>query len=292
MGQSAGRGVGRRVGLVAVSAGVLAVLVLGTVAGAPSVRRAGALHVAPPETRSQAALFSCPSEAPVFTRHAPPIREIQEERARAHAVEQATGPDWKVVFARPTRLGVFAFVDGDLRAARPVLEALGATHVYQRDLGPEFGEGHDEDALVDQAMQWALEKPMQDVRRALRGLPKDGELAYWNEAGAIFVQWKTPLPQQVAALAETHVDGALVVVDETPYSPREIHAGVDRIFAAARAGKVAAELSSGGTCGNLSGALIGVTPATIGDAGRLQEQLAGIAGMPVHVVPEEYAHPL
>lgn len=241
-----------------------------------------------PTPRSQAALFSCPSQHPVFTRHAPPIMDIQEERAKAHAVEQASGTGWSVAFAQPTRLGVFAFVDGDLEAARPVLTGLGATHVYRRDMGPEFGDGHDEDALVDQAMQWALEKPMQDVRRALRRLPKDGELAYWDAAGAIFVQWKSPLPPQVAALAELHrPDGVLVVVEETPYSPREIVAAQNRVFTRRHEKEVGARFVMAGACGDNSGVLLGVEPDSLRNRrSELQEKLARIAGMPVHVVPQ------
>ncbi len=266
---------------------MLGVLTLAAVTGQPSERRTPPpVHVAPPETRSQAALFSCPDLHPVFTRHVPPIMHIQEEQAKAHAVDEATGPGWKIAFAEPTRLGVIAFVDGDLAAARPVLRDLGATHVYRRDMGPEFGDGNDREALVDQALQWALEKPMRDVRRTLRGLPKDGDLAYWTRAGAVYVQWKRPLPAQVAALAETFVDGALVVVDETPYSPREIQAANDRLIAADERGEVDADLSTLGACGDLSGALVGIAPESLGDrADRLQEQLSRIARLPVRVVP-------
>ncbi|MDO7868417.1 hypothetical protein [Nocardioides jiangxiensis] len=281
------RGVGRGVGLAALAAGVLGTLVATTVAGAPPERSGepGPSHVAPPETRSQAALFSCPEKHPVFTRHAPPVMHVQEERAKAERIASMAGGAWSVAFAEPTRLGVIAFVDGDLAAARPVLLAAGAGHVYRRDAGPELGDGKDHQALVESALGWALEKPMRDVRRRLRGLPHDGELAYWNEAGAVYVQWK---PTQVAALAETYVDGALVVVGETPYSPREVTAAMNRIFAPRYERLTGARFTFGATCGDLSGVLLGVDPATLGDRGpRIQELLARAAGMPVHVVPAE-----
>lgn len=286
------------VAAVGVAAMILATLALGTVEGAPDRREgsrvgSGAAAGGSPETLSQEALFACPERHPVFTRHAPPIMHIQEERAKARAVEQASGTGWSVAFAEPTRLGIFAFVDGDLDAAEPPLLAAGASHVWERDQGPEFGDGDDREALVSQGMQWALERPMTEVRRALAGLPDDGELAYWNEAGAIFVQWKRPLPAPVAALAESRLAGALVVVEETAYSPREITAASNRIFAAAGRGEIPAQLTSGGSCGDLSGVLIGVEPESLGARGpELQERLVRIAGVPVHVVPQEPARAL
>lgn len=284
--------------LVVASAGVLGVLVAGTVLGARSAGDSGRASTPsgtprPAGPQSQAALFSCPELNPVFTRHVPPIMNIGEERAKAAAVEAASGEGWSVAFAEPTRLGVMAFVDGDVEAARPVLRALRAVHVWRHDTGPEFGDGHDRKAAVDWGMQWALEKPMREVRRALAGLPDDGELAYWNEAGAIFVQWKAPLPPQVAALAETYVAGALVVVEETAYSPREIIAAANRIFAADERGANPKGLTSGGSCGDNAGVLIGFDPTSLDDRGpELQEQLSRIAGMPVHVVPQEPARAL
>ncbi|TCJ29856.1 hypothetical protein [Nocardioides jejuensis] len=282
------RGVGRGVGLVAVAGGLLATLVFGTVAGAPPERPRGPVHVAPPETRSQAALFSCPEEHPVFTRHVPPImdRGVQEEAAAW--MRGATGPGWRLVFAEPTRLGLLGFIDGDLAAARASLVPRGVTHVYRRDMGPEFGDGKDRKALVEQGLGWALEKPMHDVRHALRGLPDDGDFAYWPEAGAIFVQWKAPLPKQVAALAGTKVDGAEVMVEETPYSSRELARAQDRIFDKRYEKQVDASFTFAGTCGDLSGVVLGVDPKTLGDrAPELQEKLSAIAGVPIHVIPEE-----
>jgi hypothetical protein len=273
---------------------VLGVLTLAALAGQPSERRtARPGHVAPPETRSQAALFGCPEENPVFTRHVPPIMDIRQQQAIAARVESLSGQGWSVVFARPTRLGVFAFVDGDVEAARRVLLGADAAHVWQRDQGPEFGDGDDHDALVDQAMQWALEKPMEEVLGALRSLPNDGEPAYWDKAGAILVQWKGPLPARVASLDGMRPDGVLVIVEETPYSPREIQAANDRIVAADERGDIDAHLSALGACGDLSGALIGIRPESLGDrAGQLQEELSRIAGLPVHVVPVEPARAL
>lgn len=281
----------RTLALVGASAGVLGVLVAGTALGAGSAGRPPSQPSPPLEIQSQAALFACPAQHPVFTRHVPPVMHIQEERAKAERIAGLKGEGWSVAFAEPTRLGVMAFVDGDLDAATPVLRARGAVHVWRHDTGPELDDGDDRQAAVGWGIQWALEEPMREVRRALRGLTRsNGELALWPEAGAIFVQWKRPLPPQVAALAETYVAGALVVVEETPFSPREILKGVDRVFAAAQHGALDAELTSGTTCGDLSGALIGVEPGSLADRGpELQEQLARIAGVPVHVVPEEPA---
>lgn len=289
--------------LVAASMAVLAVLAAGTVLGAPSDDRTpgphGSAPAAPspsgrlPGPQSQDALFGCPERHPVFTRHVPPIMHIQEEREKAQRLAAMSGAGWSVAFAEPTRLGVFAFVDGDFDAAEPLLLAAGASHVWERDQGPEFGNGDDREALVSQGLQWALERPMTEVRRALAGLPDDGEFAYWNEAGAIFVQWKRPLPTQVAALAESRLAGALVVVEETAYSPREITAASNRIFAAAERGEIPASLTSGGSCGDLSGVLIGVEPESLGARGpELQERLVRIARAPVHVVPQEPARAL
>ena len=287
---------GRTPALVAASVAVLAILTAGTVLGAPSSDPGSG--TAPPSGRtpgpqSQDALFSCPERHPVFTRHVPPImdRAVQEEGVAW--LQGTSGPGWSVAFLEPTRLGLFAFVDGDVEAARADLLKRGIAHVYHRDAQPEFEDGDERKALVDQAMQWALDESMRDVRRALRGLPDDGELAYWTPAGAIFVQWKRPLPPAVAALAETYVDGALVVVEESAYAPREIRAAMERIFAAAERDEVPAQLNSGSACGDLSGVLIGVDPSSLGDRGPdLQERLARIAGMPVHVVPQEAARAL
>lgn len=288
------RGALRVLALVGVAAALLGALVLGAVAGRTPERAALPDHVAPPETRSQAALFSCPELHPVFTRHVPPIMEIGREWAIAGRVSELSGPGWSVAFAEPTRLGVFAFVDGDLAAAEPVVLAAGATHAYRRDQGPEFGGGEDRAALIEQALNWALEKPMEEVRRSLRALPDDGDLAYWLKAGAIFIQWKHPLPPEVAALAELRrPDGVLVVVEETPYSAREIVAAQNKIFDERYEKLVDASFAMARACGDLSGVLLGVDPASLGDRGPgIQEALSRIAGMPVHVVPEEPVQPL
>lgn len=294
---------GRTPALVAASVVVLAALTAGTVLGAPSDDRAPGPHVSAPAApspsgrlpgpQSQDALFACPERHPVFTRHVPPImdRAVQDEAVAW--LQGTSGPGWSVAFLEPTRLGLFAFIDGDVEAARADLLKRGIAHVYRHHSGAELGRGPERKALVSQAMQRALEEPMRDVRRALRGLPADGELAYWTPAGAIFVQWKRPLPPAVAALAETYVDGALVVVEETAYAPREIRAGMRAILAAAERDEVPAQLSSGSACGDLSGVLVGVDPASLGDRGPdLQERLARIAGMPVHVIPQEAARAL
>jgi hypothetical protein len=279
------RGPLRVLALVGAAVVVLGALVFGTVAGRTPERAAPPRHTAPPETRSQAALFSCPELHPVFTRHVPPIMEIGRERAIAARVSELSGSGWSVAFAEPTRLGVFAFVDGDLAAAKPVVLDAGATHVWANLLGSEVGTRAD---IVEQALNWALAKPMRDVRRALHGLTDDGDLAYWNEAGAIFVQWKRPLPPQVAALAELRrPDGVLVVVEETPYSARELQAAPRAAFTPEVARDIGVELTSARACGDLSGIIVGVEPEQLGDrAPRLQEQLSAITHVPVHVVAE------
>src|SRR5690242_10834853 len=97
------RTAGRTALLVAASAAFVGVLAVGTIAGTPPSPRSGHVPMsANPTPRSQAALFSCPELGPMFTRHAPPIMHIQEERAKAHALEGRSGPGWSVAFAEPT----------------------------------------------------------------------------------------------------------------------------------------------------------------------------------------------
>lgn len=282
----------RTLALVGASAGVLGVLVAGTALGAGSAGRPPSQPSPPLEIHSQAALFACPAKHPVFTRHVPPVMHIQDERAKAERIAGLKGEGWSVAFAEPTRLGVMAFVDGDLGAAEPELRAAGVTGVWPRDQGPEFPEADRAD-LVRLALNEALEKPMSEVRRATRGLPRDGDFAFWSSAAAIYVQWKAPLPPEVAALAGIRPDGIEVVVDETLYAPRDLHVGMNLIFDAAQRGEIEADLTSGSTCGDLSGVLIGVEPGSLGERGpRLQEELARIAGVPVHVIPQAPARAL
>lgn len=213
----------RTLALVGASAGVLGVLVAGTALGAGSAGRPPSQPSPPLEIQSQAALFACPAQHPVFTRHVPPVMHVQEERAKAERIAGLKGEGWSVAFAEPTRLGVMAFVAGDLESARPVLQRLGAKHVWEREADSDFEDGYDREGLVGQALQWVLQQPMEEVFGTLRGLPDDGEAAFWDEAGAIYVQWKAPLPPEVAALAGIRPDGIEVVVDETLYAPRDLH---------------------------------------------------------------------
>lgn len=283
----------RTLALVGASAGVLGVLVAGTALGAGSAGRPPSQPSPPLEIQSQAALFACPAQHPVFTRHVPPVMHVQEERAKAERIAGLKGEGWSVAFAEPTRLGVMAFVAGDLESARPVLQRLGAKHVWEREADSDFEDGYDREGLVGQALQWVLQQPMEEVLGTLRGLPDDGEAAFWDEAGAIYVQWKAPLPPEVAALAGIRPDGIEVVVDETLYAPRDLHVGMNLIFDAAQRGEIEADLTSGSTCGDLSGVLIGVEPGSLGERGpRLQEELGRIAGVPVHVIPQAPARAL
>lgn len=231
-------------------------------------------------------LFDCALQHKV-SGPAPPIEGLEEQQDIVRRISSARWVGFTVRHASPTALGVVAFAQGDLETARRFLTDEGVTYVHAWDAsGPEVGL--DEDGKTSLATQRAMDPAMRDIRRATRGIPGWAAFAYWDEAGAVLVQWKEPVPAEVAELAGVRPDGVTVLVEGVPYSMRDIIRGMNQLHAAADDDSRidGAFLTSTSACHDFTGIVAGVGPQSLGDRrGELQREFAQIAGMPVRVVP-------
>lgn len=232
-------------------------------------------------------LFTCPIGLEQYE-DPPPIPDLAEQQAVVENVLRVTAMSaWTVRVAEPTHLGVVALVMGDLDVARQRLEPMGVRLVRPyNSYGAE--EGIDDHFQVVMAVQQALDSLLDEVQRATRDVPGRGGFAYWQEAGAIVVQWKAPVAPEVEALAGRRSDGAEVLVWPTAYSGADIHRAMGGVEDSLRASGDQDRLSSFSGCADLSGLQVGIVPP-IADRAALQEQLTADLGMPVMVVAEERA---
>lgn len=237
--------------------------------------------------RTDPAQFSCPVDGLAALGESSPIPDIDRLTDIVEGVEQTTWHGFVVERVEATHLGVVALVSGDLDAARRSLGGVGVAHVRRWD--PSVAVvGVDAAGQVQQVLQWLTEDALREVRAGTRGIEGYQSLALWTGAGAVVLQWKAPVPAAVRALGGVRPDGVMVIVKPARFSARDVRAASARVGHAIRAGRVDAEWSTTGGCADGSGLVVGITPDSLGDRRpALQAQLGRIAGMPVHVVPEE-----
>jgi hypothetical protein len=146
--------------------------------------------------------------------------------------------------------------------------------------------GVDADGQIRQVLQWLLQPAISDVRRATRSLPGDAGLALWQDAGAVLLQWKAPVPQELLALAGVRPDGVEVIVEPVDYSQQDMQRAARQLQAVLRERGLRDRWSSSYGCGDGSGLVVGIVPP-LTDRAELQADFTEALGLPVMVVPEE-----
>lgn len=197
-----------------------------------------------------------------------------------------------IAHAEPTPLGVIALVadesgDQDYLADPKVvqrLKRLGVGLVYEWI--PKGEDGGSAREQVRQAIQWSLQDAISDVRARTKGLTGSAGIVLWQEAGALVLDWKRPVPPEVAALDGVRTDGVRVEVREVTYSNADTRRAGRAVFTWARGNDLVETLSSASACGDGTGLRVGVVPDRAADA-ELATQIEQAAGMPVSVVAEE-----
>lgn len=213
-----------------------------------------------------------------------PIPHDERQERVARRALAAQDRDYVVKRAAPSQLGVIALVDGDLRKARRELH--GVTHVISwtrqslSDFPPRMRMAVVINGLLDPVM-----RDVQRGLRATRPLPGRVEEAYWPHAGAIIVEWKAPVPAEVAALDGIRPGGVEVRVVARPYSRRDVDRATDRLIAFLDGHGI--DWSSIGGCGSDRGLELSVR-AKPQDLPVTQAELDEAAGMRVLVL-EGYA---
>ncbi len=279
------------------SAGVLltmlAVAGCGAAEADPSATSGGAATAAPGAAGDARAPkpFACSRQSRVLG-PPPAVPEAGRLARIVRRVDAFRGEGYEVRRAEVTHLGVVALISGNLAEARSQLPGLGVAHVYPWDPAAA-STGVDGAGQVQQVLQWLLEPAVRDVRAASRGLPGSAGLALWQEAGAVLLSWKAPVPDQIAALEGRRPDGVRVIVDPVRFSARDVRAASSRAARAIRGGPVAVDGVLTYGCADGSGLVVGVEPPALrGRRAALQARLSEAAGMPVFVVPEPAPVPL
>lgn len=273
-------------------------LVVAVVAGAHALAGSGPgpRQVRPePATSSKSAqseLFECPTQSRALT-GTRTIADLGRQRQIVRRLSALSSV--QVRYAAPTSLGVVALVidasgDPDLYADPAVvtrLQEAGAAHVFEWD--PSLASVDvDADGQVRGVLQSLLRPAIRDVRRATRGLPGDAGLALWQDAGAVLLAWKAPVPQKVLALAGVRPDGVEVIVEPVDYSRQDLQRAQRRLLRVLRERGLRSRWASSGGCGDGSGLVVGMVPP-LTDRAELQADLTRALGCPVMVVSEERA---
>jgi hypothetical protein len=208
-----------------------------------------------------------------------------EQRALISEIEDARFDGFEVVYAEPNPLGVVALVTGDLAAAHAALTDRGVSMVWA--VADDAQQNHSQ---AMQAVQQQLDAAVEDVTRARAGLPGYGQTAIWQEAGAVVVTWRAPVPKRIEELERAREDRAQVVVLPIEYSTREMLRAVDRATDAFQSGSLRGTWYDAQPCDDGSGIRLGV-PAGIVHDDALRRRLASVAGMPVVLVPGQAVTP-
>jgi hypothetical protein len=210
---------------------------------------------------------------------APAPADLEEQRALVAEIEAKDWGAFSVVYAETNPLGVVALVSGDLGAAKTKLTEAGVRAVWTDGSGgPE--QQHSQ-AMV--AVQQELDGASADVDQARAGLSGYGQTALWQEAGAVVVTWKAPVPQAITQLQEPRPDGVQVVVVPLRYSGRAMARAVDRAIAAFRDHEVSGTWYDASPCDDGTGIRLGV-PRRLTHDTVLSRRLTRLVGMPVHLV--------
>lgn len=301
-GEAVRRGVARRRRRrAAVSAGGAAAVVAAALVGtallpdADAGRAPAADESASTMPTAEPALFDCPTDHRVFTEEPPPIEDEARQQRTVDRISGLATREFSMKYAETSPLGVIALVEGDEGAAMRYLRPEGVDLVQPWDpSGP--GVGLDEHAQVEQVIGWQIDPVIGEVERATRGIPGRAGLAYWHEAGAVVVQWKRPVPDEVSALEGQRPNGVRVIVEGATYSEKDVEEAQRSLGSALEAGRLSlarADRSMSTGCQDGSGLIVGVVPEALGERrAALQAELAQVVGMPVRVVPEERPVPL
>jgi hypothetical protein len=282
----------RALGAIAGTAGLVAAIAVGghALAGSGPAPRQVQPDPATASPSAHAELFECSRESRVFS-EAEPIADLDEQQEVVRRLSALSSV--QVRYAAPSPLGVVALVvdhtgDSDLYADAAVaaqLREVGAAHVFEWD--PSIASaGVDADGQIRQVLQWLLEPAFREVRRATRGLPGDAGLAFWSDEGAVLLQWKVPVPQQVLALAGVRPDGVEVRVEPVEYSQQDIRRAQRGLEAVLRERGLWDRWSTSIGCSDGSGLVVGMVPP-LADRPQLQAGLTEALGLPVMIVPEE-----
>ncbi|WP_244930416.1 hypothetical protein [Nocardioides sp. W7] len=226
-------------------------------------------------------LFTCDR---TFTRASEPPADLVEQGGISEWAGGYVGDGYVVRRAASSPLGLIALVSGDVARARTELVPRGVSVVApwqdpQGDANPF--------AQVTEVVAQRLAPVAREVRREVRGLEGGYDVVPWVAGGAVVVQWRAPVPGVVQALAGERADRVRVILEEVPLSRHQ----VDRAAAAIEeADDLGVEVTATSGCAGGTGLVVGVPPDTeIDDRPALQERLAGVAGVPVLVVPLEAA---
>ncbi|WP_121254380.1 hypothetical protein [Nocardioides ferulae] len=281
----------------AAGAGVLASALVAGVVGVAVALPGGGQGVDPaaaPETSTssptrapQGGAFTCSTESRVFG-ETPPIPDLEEQQRLVRSLSQGHFrriSAYAVRHAEPTALGVVALVIGSEQLARQSLTRLGVALVESYDASAADA-GVDDHGQVQQVLQWQLEPVVREVQTATRGIPGDAGIALWQEAGAVLLQWKTPVPDEVQALAGSRDNGVEVIVEGVTYSRADVRDAQARLEAWLQGSGRRDDWSSAYGCADGSGLVVGMVPGAADEPG-LAAEIEAAVGMPVLVVPEE-----
>lgn len=210
----------------------------------------------------------------------PPIENLAEQEVLVERALALDDPAFEVRQAVPTHLGVVVRVTGNLAVARAALPGVPYVDAW---LGEEFGP--DDEQMMLRALAPQLGAAATQVRRATKGLAGDAGLAYWQDAGALVVQWKTPVPAAVAALDGVQPGGVRVIVEPARYSTADLQAASRRVATAGLGPEV--RISGISHCNDGSGLEVGVAPP-LQDRDALTERLAATARVPVTVAESDF----
>ncbi len=282
----------RALGAIVGTAGLVIVVAAGghALAGSGTGPRQVQPDPATSSPTADAELFECSRESRVFS-EAKPIADLDQQQQVVRRL--AALRSVQVRYAALSPLGVVALVvdgsgDRDWLADPSVvtqLEGLGAAHVFEWN-PTAASVGVDADGQVRQVLSWLLEPAIGDVRRATRGLPGDAGLGLWQDAGAVLLQWKAPVPQEVLALAGVRPDGVEVIVEPVVYSGQDVRRAQRRLETVLRERGLWDRWSSSSGCADRSGLVVGMVPP-LADRPDLQADLTEELGLPVMVVPGE-----
>ena len=278
----------RRRAVVAVVGSVAVVAAMagtGFVLARPSPDKTSTPAVATSSTAAEA-LFSCPELHRVFTDPVPPISDLAEQQATIASIEATAWEGFTIERTAPSPLGVVAMVEGDLAGARSALGAVGVQIVYDWD--PQLDGGGM--GYLDWVIQWRLDAVVHELAEARRGIDGYAGVALWQEAGAVVLDWKAPIPPEIEALAGVRPDRVTVIVRPTDYSSRELAHARGLVMKAFDSGALSGRWTSLSSCPDASGVVVGIQPPLSEERrAELQYLLSTIAGIPVMVVPQEPA---
>jgi len=135
-------------------------------------------------------------------------------------------------------------------------------------------------SAAGQQLQARLDAVAQQVEALTAGWNGYADVALWQDAGAILLQWKAPVPDRVTALADRDwANGVRVVVHAVPYSMSEL------LRAQSRADETtwtAYQISLTAPCGDDSGLEVGIDPQHWpADPAAVRDRLTALVGVPV-----------